>query len=152
MKTFLLAFFTITLVLIPTDTDATPSYEDMVEQYVNFGAVAKSPDRYDCKKWVALFTENGTASAPGAPPASGSKELFGDCEGTRGLFNQLYAFQTRILPVGTSRLAFEWNIVGVLNSTGASVHVPAITTWEMDSSGGKIQHAKDFFDPTPLRL
>ena len=141
------------LALLPNYTDgATPNYENMVEQYVNFGAVAKTPDQYDCNKWVDLFTENGTAAAPGAPPASGAKELLGDCQGTRGLFTHLYAFQTRILTVGTSRLAFEWNIVGVLNDTGSSVHVPAITTWEMDATGEKIQHAEDFFDPTPLRL
>ena len=134
--------------------------EDMVNVYMNFGASSSNPDEYNCSKWVALFTNNGTAHAPGAPPASGSKELNEDCEMTRKLFKHLTAYSKEILPVTDgdskklSRVAFNWEIVGILAppSPGTAVHVPAITTWEMDPTGTKILHAIDYFDPSPLSV
>ena len=142
------ALFT-ALTLTPTAATVDSSFQDMIDAYVNFGSTSANPDTYDCGKWVNLFATNGTAAAPGAPPAAGPSELREDCEGTRGLFEHLTAFSTGVFPVGEQRLAFQWQIVGTLNGTGNSVHVPAITTWEMNAKG-KIQHAMDYFDPTPL--
>lgn len=136
------------LAMLPAST-ATSKWQPMVDTYVNFGASASKPDTYNCSKWVDLFDATGTAEAPGAPIAKGATQLNDDCEGTRGLFQHLTAYSTGIYPVGTSRVAFSWEIVGTLNSSGAFVHVPAITTWQMNSDG-KILHGQDFFDPSSL--
>ena len=149
----ILVAFIATFYIFPVK--ANLDIENMVNVYMNFGASSSKPDEYNCSAWVALFATNGTAAAPGAPPASGSKELNEDCEMTRTLFKHLTAYSKEIFPVPSStpsRLAFSWEIVGILAppSPGRAVHVPAITTWEMDSTGTKILHAKDYFDPSIL--
>ena len=50
-----------------TGAAAELTLDERVNLYINFGATALAPGRYDCKAWVGLFAANGTAAAPGAP-------------------------------------------------------------------------------------
>lgn len=136
-----------------TGAAAELTLDERVNLYINFGATALAPGRYDCKAWVGLFAANGTAAAPGAPFARGSDELMKDCTGTRALFNSLTAVSELVLPVppgpAPARLAFQWRIVGTKAQGGGLVNIPAVSTMELDGAG-KITAAADYFDPSPL--
>ena len=56
--------------------------EQIVDDYLSFGANSSHPLSYDCPSWVALYNaKSGTSCAPGAPCAKGTSELASLCAG-----------------------------------------------------------------------
>ena len=95
------------LIILSVTLAASSPLDDRIATYVNFGAPASSPTKFDCAKWVALFSPNGTAIAPGAPPSTGAAALRQDCEGTHSLFSSLTAFAEIAIPAPGDRVAFH---------------------------------------------
>ena len=56
--------------------------EQIVDDYLSFGANSSHPLSFDCPSWVALYNaKSGTSCAPGAPCAKGTSELASLCAG-----------------------------------------------------------------------